>query len=171
MLALNVSGDHGVNLLVIIVSVVSLLLLEANFGRIYKKSVVDKIEMTCYVNIGTFSAIKLKVGSGKFVDATAYVSGAITIVLLTVVIIYHVYTEFYSKRCMLTRKQVDESEEANEDLTDFSKGVSDIKKPTFSVMELGLPHGDGQRPARMETTDNASIISTDSMAPLLDEHN
>ena len=61
-----------------------LLFLKGEFGRIYKTNTVDMIEMTCYLSIGVFSAIQLflfKAGIERTVDASAYVSGTITILL------------------------------------------------------------------------------------------
>ena len=83
---------------------------------------------------------------------------------------------------------MDVSEEANNDIMVYSSGGGDIIEPTFSVVELGPPHSNRQRPARIETSerdhrsnppypmdedndDSTSIFSKDSMTPLLDEHN
>ena len=82
--ALNVSGDPGVNLLATKILICDLLLLKGHFGRIYMTSAVDKLEMICYLNIGILSAIQLflfKAGIERTVDASAYVSGTITILL------------------------------------------------------------------------------------------
>ena len=46
--ALNVSGDPGVNLLAITMSVVSLFVIKGQFGRVYKSPFIDMIEMACY---------------------------------------------------------------------------------------------------------------------------
>ena len=69
--ALNVSGDPGVNLLAITTTVVCLLLLKGQFGRVYKMAFIDVIEMVCYANLFVFSAVRLKFRTDKIVSITA----------------------------------------------------------------------------------------------------
>ena len=179
--ALNVSGDPGVNLLATIILICGILLLKGHFGRIYKTNAVDKIEMICYLNIGILSAIQLflfKAGIEQTVDASAYVSGTITLLLLFIVIAYHVFTEFCSKSLKKYKqrgRRCDKREDTNNDIIDHPPENIDLHEPTFSVVE-GPPHRD--RPDHRSSPthsineandDDVSIISTDSTAPLLDK--
>ena len=182
--ALNVSGDPDVNLLAITVLLTCIFFLKGHIGRIYKSSAVDKIEMAYYLITALISVshlFVLKVGSEQAVDAIAYVSGAITVLLFFVVISYHLWTETctkLTKKCKQRGRRADESE----DLTNCQPDPenSGLTIPTFSVVE-GLPHQDRSHSAVNEqgqrsnpthfmngnNDDDISVISTDSVVPLL----
>ena len=166
--ALNVSGDPGVNLLAITVSVVSLLLIKGHFGRVYKSSFVDVIEIAYYTNLCAFSAIRLKFGNDKIVDITAHISGVVTLVLLIVIICYHMCTTFCSnclKRCLPSpERQLDESELITDNIIDSLSRESYRSNPTFPTVDLKLPVSDGKYSAN---DDDVSLISADSTSPLI----
>ena len=183
---LNVSGDPGVNLLATIVLTSNVLFLEGHFGRLYRTNAVDKIEMTCYLTVGIFSAIQLllfKAGIEQIVDVSVYISEMVTFIVLFAAIAYHVFTEFCSKKCKWRESRSNEREEAADDLVDNLPEDSELNEPTFSVLE-GPPQWDsaivktskqGHRsspthPINETNDDDVSIVSTDSTAPLLDEN-
>ena len=97
--ALNVSGDPKINLLAVILTLTVLLLIKGTTGRVYKNPFVDNLEMICFANVAVLSVIKFKLEGGKIADAAAYVSGAIVILVMIVVISYHV-----TKHVALIRK-------------------------------------------------------------------
>ena len=97
--ALNVSGDPGVNLLAITMSVVSLFVVKGQFGRVYKSPFVDMIEMACYAALGLLSTIKLKFDDIKIVSIATHISGAFIVLLLAVIISYHLYI-ILSTKCL-----------------------------------------------------------------------
>ena len=102
--ALNVSSDPGVNLFAIVLSTACIFFLKGLYGEIYKNNAIDKIEMICYLNLDTFSAMWLYLldGGNQMANyVSTYISGAITFVLLFGIIIYHVFTE---SRCKGLRK-------------------------------------------------------------------
>ena len=180
--ALNVSGDPGVNLLVIIISVVSLLLVKGQFGRVYKSNFVDMTEMTCYTHLCVFSAIRLKFGDEEIVSIAAHISGVVTLLLLMIIISYHVYTMFCSKcfqKCQRsTERQLGDSQLTNDNTIDSLSTESYRSKPTSSIVELNLPVSSRQHSATnkrdqlsratSETNDdNVSLISADSISPLV----
>ena len=186
--ALNVSEDPGVNLLAINISVVILLLIKGQFGRVYKSTFVDMTEMACYTNLCVFSAIRLKFGEEKIVTITALISGDFTLLLLVIVITYQVYFTLCSsclKRCTtLTERQLHESENANNTAVGTSLAKENYhREPTFSVVDLGPPGCDGQNLTKVlisekdqasrlinEMDDKASLVSIDSTSPLLDDY-
>ena len=183
--ALNLSGNPRVNLVAIIITVVCLLLIKGQFGRVYKSAFVDVIEMVCYANLCLFCTIRLAFGDDKFFEITALLSGFITLLLLITVISYHVYTTFCSKWLKRYQHRAEGQLDDNELPDDSATSITDIEssqcKPTFSVVELNLPghgsqHSDSNGSSQMlkvahETDDdNASLISADSTSPLLDTH-
>ena len=180
--ALNVSGDPGINLLAINTSVISLLVIKGQLGRVYKSTFVDMTEMACYTNLCVFSAIRLKFGDKKIVDISTHISGVVTLLLLIVMISYHVYTMFCSKcskRCQhSTERQVDDSEPANCNTIDALSTENHRSEPTSSVVELNLPVGGRKHPVTTESSqlsritnetsdDNISLISADSTTPFV----
>ena len=189
MFALNVSGDPGVNLLAINVSVFSLFLLKAQFGQIYKKKFVDVIEMACYANLGIFSTIKLKFGDGKIVNITTHISGVFTVLLLVVIISYHsmdiMLNSKCSKRHRYTENQIQRSDNSSD--TTVRDSASKENYPTYSVVDIGQPaHCGRHSSAKIVVTsendqvlklmsevddDRTSLSSTDSTSPLLNECN
>jgi hypothetical protein len=141
--ALNTSSDPGVNLLAIVISIAGILSLKGLYGKIYKNSAVDKIEMICYLNVGTFSAARLYLLEGdnqKAIDASTYISGAITVTLLFGIIIYHIFTESCCKGLKKCRKQgiqripLDASTSDKAETTATVAGQS-LLKATCSVVE------------------------------------
>ena len=142
--ALNVSGDPGVNLLAITLSVGAIMLLRARVGKIYKSNVIDWLEMICYSNATLFSAVQLyllKGGNQQANDATAYVSGVIVIVLFLIVILYHMWRECGArclKKCTGCERNSESiiSCENVENLTNYPpESKCKVATPTFSVLE------------------------------------
>ena len=144
--ALNVSGDPGVNLLAITTSVVSLLLLKGQFSRVYKSTFVDMTEIVCYANLFVFSIVRLKFETEEVVNITAGVSGVITLLLLVVIILHHVYATFCMKCVKKCRRQgerrLDDTDPLND--TTLLPESFDCSEPTFSVVELKIPGSDEQ---------------------------
>ena len=134
--ALNVLGDPGVNLFAVIVFIACIFFLKGCYGEIYKKSAVDKIEMICYLNLGIFSATQLYLlegGNQKAIDASACISGIVTLVLLLVVMFYHVHSEFCCKRFMKWKHR-----EVTNDKSDIANSESigqSLVKATCSIVE------------------------------------
>ena len=174
--SLNVSGDPGVNLLAITITVVCLLILKGQFGRVYKVTFIDVIEMISYANLFVFSAVRLKFGTDKVVNITADVSGIITLVLLTVIISYNTYTIFclkYMKRCRYqSERQLDDNALTNDNaINTISTERYDCSEPTFSVVELKLPGSGREHPEACERevsrNTNNDNNPTDVTSPLL----
>ena len=178
MFALNVSGDPGVNLLAIITSVTGLLIIKGLFGRVYKSTFVDMIEMACYINLGVFSTIKLKFEDMKIVSIAAHISGAFIAILLAVIISYHLCTILKTKCSKrhannINEQQLYESATANNSAARGSPS-NDIKKPTSSALYLGQPDCDKNTSVEVvndDQDDEASLTSTDSLSRLLDDCN
>ena len=179
--ALNVSGDPGVNLLAITTTVVCLLLLKGQFGRVYKMAFIDIVEMVSYGNLFVFSAVRLKFGTDQIVNIAAHVSGVIMLVLLIIIILYHMYSTFCLKclkRCRFpSERQMHDSELCNDATLSTQNCPSE---PTFSVVELKQPDSDDMQHSNSETSEsghyqvskitskaNDDSISLDSTSPLL----
>ena len=131
-------------------SVVSLLLLKGQFGQLYKSAFVDLIEIICYANLFVFSIVRLKFETDEIVDITTIVSGIITMLLLMVIVLYHMYNTVcmkYMKQCrQQSERQLDDSVFPNDTTIDTSLSPQsyDCSKPTFSVVELKLPASEKQ---------------------------
>ena len=170
MFALNVSGDPGVDLLAIIISIVILLVIKGQFCRVYKLIFIDIIETACYINLCVFSAVRLKFGNDKIVSITASLSGVTTLTILVVVFIYHVYTTFCSncfKRCQrLTEGQLDNSEHLLPN--DNTTTKHDHCEVTCSIVELNLSAG-GCKKSSIGNNQNSeeSSESNDETASLI----
>ena len=143
--ALNVSGDPGVNLLVITVTVGAIMFLRACVGRIYKSKIIGCIEIMCYSNAILFSAVHLyllKAGNQQAIDATAYVSGVIVIVLFLIAILYHMWREC-GAQCLkkyycnygCERNSILHVNENAENLSNYPPLNNNMATPTFSVLE------------------------------------
>ena len=185
--ALNVSGNPKVNLVAIIITIVSLLLIKGQFGRVYKSVFVDVIETISYANLCLFSTIRLTFESDYISEISTHLSSVVVLLLLIVVFTYHVYTTFCSKclkRCQHSiERPADEHRlpHANVNRNDSSSTESFDCKPTFSVVDLklaglGTQHSDRRARSQIPTgaasemadDDNVSSISADSISPLLD---
>ena len=91
LFALNTSGDPGVNMMGIVVIMCCLLLLKGLCGQVYKKRIIDAVEIACYVNVTLFSAAQLYIlQSGKHHTITAFLSVSVTVSILLVVASYHI---------------------------------------------------------------------------------
>ncbi len=176
MFALNVSGDPGVNLLAITMSVVGLFTIKGKFGQVYQSDFVDIIEMACYANLGVLSAIKLKFDDTKIVSIAGHISGSFIVILLAGIISYHLYAILRtkcSKRCT-NERQLDLYETAtanNSTARGCTSNDNNIRKPTFSALYLGPPDSAGQSSVRAEISknyDEDDRASMDSSSPLLD---
>ena len=111
-------------------------------------------------------------------------------ILLVVIITYHVYTLLHSKcskGCSSNSTQTQNHK--SETTKDTAVGDSVLKEncptePTFSVVDLGEPDCNRQSSAKVPTSeedqasrltseidgDPASLVSTDSTSPLLDDY-
>ena len=82
----------------IVVIMCCLLLLKGLCGQVYKKRIIDAVEIACYVNVTLFSAAQLYIlQSGKHHTITAFLSVSVTVFILLVVVSYHIYTELLLK--------------------------------------------------------------------------
>ena len=181
--ALNVSGDPGVNLLAVIISVVGLLMIKGKIGQVYKSAFVDLIEMACYTNLGVLSTIKLKFEDMKIINFTTHISGAFTMMLLVAIVSYHMYARLKSNCFMrytnMTERELNVSANTNDTAVrgSLSNKNKNNGKPTFSALYLGQPNCCRQNSAKVETNENidqddrSSSASTDSISPLLDDCN
>ena len=182
--ALNVSGDPGVNLMAINASAISLLLLKAHFGKIYKNKFVDIMEMACYANLGIFSTIKLKFVDGKIVSITAYISGAFTAMLLLIIVCHSIYYAILNSKCSKRHTNLTESQfHGNENSYDSAAVSSSMSKesyPTYSVVDMQQLADCGKQSSQVdendkvlrlasEMNDDGASESTDSTSPLLNE--
>ena len=94
--ASNVSGDRGITILAIGITVNILLILIS--CRPYKSWPVEFLEIICYANIIGLCLATLyisKVGNSQ--DVVGYISGTITLVLFLIVLTYHVVTQLFLK--------------------------------------------------------------------------
>ena len=179
--ALNVSGDPGVNLLAIMLSMIILLAIKGQVGCVYKSIFVDAIETICYVNLCVFSAAKLKFGNEKIVYIIANMSGIITLTLLAVVFAYHTYNTFCTKVIMkikryqhlVTERQLDDSEHSippiDDTITNNELIFSVVDKlPGSATLDPSM--GTGNQRCSEESDETDSLISADSASPLVDVH-
>ena len=181
--ALNVSGDPGVNLPAVTTTVACLLVLKGQFGRVYKVTFIDMTEMVSYTNLFVFSAVRLKSGTDEIVSITAHVSGVLTLALLIVIILYHMYTMFYSKCLKQCRYRSEQQLVDGELLNNNTSSIEsyDRSEPTFSVVELELPgssrqhdsaaserdHFQVSRVKSEANDDNVPLLSTECASPLM----
>ena len=128
----NVSSDPKVNLLSISVLTVSLLLLKG-FTRVYKKFLVEVLEVVCYTNLALLSIASFMVlGKEKSRAVATTVSVSITFLLLVAVLTYHFYSEVLSKlRQKFGRKAITSS------LDDSTRATTDAsaQKVTHSILD------------------------------------
>ena len=179
MFALNVSGDPGVNLLAIMLSMIILLVIKGQVGHLYKSIFIDAIETACYANLCILSAARLKFGNGKTIYIIDNMSGAITLTLLVVVFFYHTYNTFCTKVIMkgcphsITERQLDDSDHSlpNDDTIaddELTFSVVDFKLPGSATLNPSIGTGDQRCSEESDETD--SLISADSTSPLVDVH-
>ena len=134
--ALNVSGDPRDNLLVIAISIVCIFFLKGCCGEIYKKGAIDKIEMICYLNLGSFSATQLYLlesGKQRAIDASAYISGTVVLVLLFGIIIHHAYNEFCGEG--FKKLKLHSNVKNAENIGTNSESIQSLVKTTYSIVE------------------------------------
>ena len=137
--ALNISGDPGINLLIIVSIMSCILCLKGYHGQIYKKWTTDTIDLLCYLNLTMCSAAMLyATEAGKQKTLIVYISGAVTVILLLMVVIYHTSCNLclpiWKRRW---RKEQTDSISCSPMVTE-SQGMlvdSNSTEPTFSVIE------------------------------------
>ena len=86
-------------------------------GQVYRKWPIDVLETICYMNMGLFCLTKLFVlesSDEKGQIIVAYISGTITFVLFVAALVYHLFTEFMSKK-VIWRKIETKWRKVNED--------------------------------------------------------
>ena len=169
--AFNVSGDPKVNLTAISLVIGGILFYKGQIGRIYQKKAVDMIEMLCCLNICSYSVIQMyvlqrKTSHQQSINYAAYLSGTVTFILLVSVIVYHVYCMLHAWCLQKLALNTSDDEGSNQprivNAPNIMQSSSEIE---------GLPYRDRQnsRSASQDLDDMASIASTDSTTPLLDE--
>ena len=153
----NVSNNPSVNTLAIGISMLFLLAMVLNTyhgvtGQLYRNSIVDLIELVCYMNIALFSIVKLyALGSEneKTQIVVAYISGSITFALFVSIFAYHIFTECIAKskhwkQRRTTRKRYDTVLSESTVTVDSRDSDLPTTKPTFS--DINGP-SDGERTA------------------------
>lgn len=106
---------------------------------------VDMIEMACYLNIGIFSATRLflhKSGIEWTDDASTYISGTITLILLMAVLVYHVFSTFCPKSLKKCRQRGGRCDEIRIDSDEVIGHRT--HKPTSTVVEAPQDMDDSQ---------------------------
>ena len=127
--------------------VVGLICLRTQTGRLYKRKTVDWLEMTCYINLGLFSAIKLyllKADNSTTNSVIEYISVLITLVLIVAVMLAHIWTEVCSKWFKRTSQGRQGGDDQN-NLTPYPPKIdTNPVQPTYSVVEGPRPPAQGQ---------------------------
>ena len=195
--AMNVSGDPGVNLLVIGIVIISLLVMkekiETKYGSIYRKWPIDVLDTTCFVNIIFLCvACFYTLNSKQDQAVVAYISGTITLILFLIVLVYHMLTEVCFKtkvwKKLKQRYAGLQSDEDGVSLTDYPHSdqrdppppsVSWIEAPLHEEQPLSALVETSEIHDHSETSGNDSQIkhnfqysgspTEDSTAPLLGE--
>ena len=163
--ALNVSGDPRINLLAITLTIGGILLYKGHLGRIYRTNTVDTMEMVCYLNICSFSAIQQflqqpEISHKQDVNYAAYVSGAVTSTLLLSVVIYH----GYSVLCTWCSQKF--KSKGNNSDKECSHTIMNAPIVKYSSTDIeGRPDWDRINSPRIMD----DVASTDSATPLLDD--
>ena len=190
-------GNPNTNLMVIIFIVSFLLILKGHaFHRIYKNRKTDTIESIWYLNIVLFSAVKIIILNTSnqriYHDIATNTSGLITLLLLAYVLIRQFLSEICGQCWMRLRQRLRDRKRTdkdisshNEHITTDNRQIEDPRnqpKPTSSVIEgqpilknpplnkisdasavsVKLDDDDDD-----DNDDNISIVSADSVAPLL----
>ena len=173
--ATNVSGNPRVALVSTISLVTFLLLLKGFLGaRLYKNTLVDLLEMFMYFNLLMFSALSWYALETKSCSqqAIAYTSVSITIFLLIIVILHHIYkytgavkkfrrsqhfknSKLSTKLRRLSKEDPEQYTHQNEHDTplDFCQVIDQRAKTTHSVVELCKPQvceSESQDPGKLE---------------------
>ena len=181
--ALNESSDPGVNLMAVAIVSCGLFFLKGHFGRIYKNWIVDTVEMICYLNIALISIIKLfTLEAEKDQTILACISGTITLTLLVVVLIYHIFTELCLKVRRRTKTRSDEINGGDDSCSQLDLDSRNLCESASSAVDrrcLGnekefptLPDCGNRSDVKNEYNDEEDVSSTtsvDSMVPLLEE--
>ena len=96
--AFNVSGDNGVNLLVISSVTFGIFVMFALSGVVYKSWYLNGLEVALILNLGILSVATYHVTlSGGSQAAVAYTSVGIAFLTFVGIIIYHIYIRIKSK--------------------------------------------------------------------------
>ena len=169
--AVNISNNPDINVLVIGIVMSMLFLLKGLLSfQIYKRWLIEALELACYFNIILFCLAKLFIiikATKRDQAIIAYVSGSITLILFVAVCVFHVLTEVCSIekafRHFCLRKQEEESIDLSGDCTSASgsQASHDQCVPTMSVVHAPTNQGDGDV---LECSDQLS-------EPLLSAHN
>lgn len=149
--AVNVSGNPGLNLLAIGAVMTFLLLLRSCVpGSIYRKKLVDILELTCLFNIillcfATFFVIG---SSSSNQNIPGYIFGSSTLLLFLVVGVYHVIFELCLKiKCIkrlvsLDRQRRQSQADDGEALINMSQPLEDSGEVECSVSIVDAPPRD-----------------------------
>ena len=146
--AVNISNNPDVNLLVIGIVMSTLLLLKGMLSfQVYKRWLIEVLELACYFNVVLFCLVKLFIiiKATKRDQATiAFVSGSITLALFLAIVCFHVLTELCSIEKALKRFRQRKQEDVNlGDCTSGSGSHASQSVPTTSVVDAPTNHGDG----------------------------
>ena len=147
--AINISNNPDINLLVIGIVMSTLLLIKSILSfQIYKRWLIEVLELVCYFNIILFCLAKLFI----IIEATkrdqaviAHVSGSVTFTLLIVVAVFHVLTEVCSTEKALKHfcKKKQNEEDDLGDILPESNSQGSQQVPTMSVVDAPTNHGEG----------------------------
>ena len=106
--AINISGNTDVTLYSITILTSALLFLKSAYNRgIYKKTLPNIIETTCFINIVLLCTTNLYYRNSEL-KVLAYVSGSLTTILFLLIVIYHICINFgiWKKLRSVTNSQV-----------------------------------------------------------------
>ena len=135
----NVTRDPGINLLAVGITMIAILLLRMiSSGNLYKKWLLDLLEISCFVNLLLFCLIQLFILGGNEDQSYNFVvinvSVSIIFAVFFIVVVYHVLTEYFAltslwEKCKLNRRALDEDEEV------LNIPGEDCNQPTYSIVD------------------------------------
>ena len=173
--ASNVGGDPQGSIASTVILVGLLPLLKGLIERkIYRQRWIDVIDMIVYFNIVSFSALTLKSNTRKNQMVVAYVSTAVTFVILVVVVLFHVFRYtclFATTKWILAKCREYKNRHRNQSLGEqlLSNSEANDHEPTIthSVIEIPIIHHSQSESARETHSDHdkeCTIISPTSSA-------
>ena len=155
----NVSGDPQIQLISIIFILSCVILLKMFIAtKIFKKWLIDSLESFFYFNtifLASFTAYNLSTGNNQ--DGVAYTSVVLSIMVIILVLLYHVYayTSLFrglrNSKCVayfknrMASTESDTNEDGRHSITDYSNSIrrhddiQDITNPLTSDAEYHNP--------------------------------
>ena len=161
LFTLNTGCDPAVDLVGIVAVMFILMLLKALCRQVYKKWMIDTLEMVTYINIAILGVVGLyahQPGGEQSNDIIVLLSVSITAFLLFMVVVYHIITKMQTRvckaeKCRLMRNSDTREENYCNDAHENSRSRSIL---TTSVVTI---------PDSNDRNDNESL--SDDNTPLL----